>query len=135
MRAIISLVFLALLSGCLSKAKQLPATADPSGSDTAVNQDPQFAAHQPRTECVTCHESDRLSEDHFAGQDCYSCHAYPSWSPTDAGGGDGAPSFSHDPTPESCVTCHEKDRESDTHFTGQDCANCHAFPDWSETTF
>lgn len=131
MRSLIPLIFLTFLFGCLQKADTVPATID---QDTQASEDAQFAAHQGRQQCGICHEFERLTEDHYPDQDCYGCHSYPTWDPSGATSADGATTFSHEPTPDSCVACHEQDRLNASHFAGQDCASCHAYPDWSETT-
>ncbi|SMF26393.1 cytochrome c3 family protein [Pseudobacteriovorax antillogorgiicola] len=99
--------------------------------------------------CAMCHEEDRKSPDHFTGQDCASCHSYPSWAETTV-------AFSHTPKPETCEQCHQRpasglraypnqgppdgfDPDANSpgsgHYVGQDCVSCHQTPDEGQPQF
>lgn len=101
-----------------------------SAASVSEDVDPQIALHASRTECESCHESVRPETDtHPASGDCVSCHAYPTWQPL--GSEEEPTTFSHDPMPEACISCHEDDRPTPEHNPNLDCVMCHTHPDWS----
>ena len=116
-----------------------PPAKDPTGN-TGKQEDPVLLIHQNKpTQCAGCHENKRLSATHYPKSDCVLCHKYPSFK-----GG----SFSHDPKPESCETCHTRPATTGLraypnqgppptfnandpasvgggHYKGKDCVQCH----------
>lgn len=96
------------------------------------------------TDCIGCHDADRPTPDHYAGEDCVGCHTAVAWTdiigsqppdtgttPTDT---DTTPTdtdtdvpFEHPATDETtlCGTCHEADRKDADHYPESDCAVCH----------
>ena len=113
------------------------------------------ACHGPGTPgaissaCIDCHEADRPGSDHYAGQDCVSCHTEYGWwdvdtlvTPTGTTGDTGTTEptptgFDHSGLPETqlCWDCHEEDRKDANHYADAaqdpafwwDCSGCH-FP-------
>ena len=108
------------------------------------------------TACAACHESDRLSPDHYPGQDCGgACHVEDGWdvvNPTLVFTGETGitdtgpvPDFDHSTLPETqlCWDCHEEDRKDPKHYaagvkpgedadpvTDWDCSGCHTATAW-----
>lgn len=77
--------------------------------------------------CMMCHEKDRKSASHFAGQDCKSCHTTTSWLLVSGGTG-------HTVSQSECASCHGSGGVRDSiallkpsHFDigGEDCLKCH----------
>jgi hypothetical protein len=111
--------------------------------------------HKPMpSTCVTCHEGDRPSATHNAGQDCVKCHTNPDWSVVKSA----TASFSHDPKPVTCEGCHnrpeivgtraypnqgpptgfdaaDKTAAGSGHYIGKDCSSCHGTPPEGNTEF
>ena len=112
-----------------------PTSPPPGGAPNGA----LLALHEANKDsCIKCHEPNRPSADHFAGQDCVSCHKFPSFSgglsggdPSGGGGGGGGsdPLLAlHETNKDSCIKCHEPHRPSPAHFAGQDCVSCHRYP-------
>ena len=80
--------------------------------------------------CQGCHEPARKTPDHHAGVDCAGCHqsGAASWKDSVL-----SPHPANNPSPATCVDCHEKDRpvpggyfgSTVPHGKAQDCVLCH----------
>lgn len=129
-----------------------PPPSGSTGTETSKtpSEDPVLALHQPMpTTCASCHESKRLTPDHYKGQDCAMCHKYPSFK-----GG----AFAHDPKPATCEGCHARPTTvglraypnqgppanfdpndpmapGSGHYRGKDCSSCHQTPREGATAF
>ncbi len=91
--------------------------------------------HSPLpTNCISCHENRRPTQtilsppaqalnNHFTGQDCFSCHQVPMST-------QGPFMFTHRSASlqqvTTCKNCHEANRLNASHYPGQDCAGCHS---------
>lgn len=146
---------LSLVAGCTSP--QVPHAGDNPkfALEGAHARTPCASCHgtgtpeaQP-TECIACHDADRPAAEHFAGQDCVTCHTAESWldliggtPPVETDADTDADSDSdvdtdtdtepaaHPATDETtlCGDCHEVDRLSSDHYPASDCAICHVPP-------
>jgi hypothetical protein len=74
---------------------------------------------------LKCHETVRPKLPHVQTLDCNLCHAYSDWKKI---------TFSHTPTPPTCLTCHDVDRPKPPHVPIGDCLLCHTNPDWKVRT-
>jgi hypothetical protein len=93
------------------------------------------------TACTECHAKDRPAPPHVEDGDCGTCHNFSDtksgWLPlkgtssnSDPGTDPGTETFSHEPPPTSCISCHAKDRPAAPHVQSGDCVTCHTFPKW-----
>lgn len=122
-----ALFFVLSLTGCLARPKFVSANGSRSSFDHTLVKS---------MKCMECHEATRPDPKidastgatliHGDGADCAACHvAGTSWR--------SFPRFSHTPTPESCVSCHQSNRPTqpvnrfDHTVAGTgDCVSCHA---------
>lgn len=115
-----------------------------SGEQSSFSLEPFHASPDVTVmQCQTCHESQRKSPDHYAGQDCVGCHTPGNngWMSTTGG---------HTATvvaAKNCATCHGTAGSHPSfpanhiNTTGLDCSSCHqasintGFVNWTGGVF
>jgi hypothetical protein len=102
------------------------------------------------TACIDCHDADRPTPDHNAGQDCATCHVEDGWdvghtvTDTDTDPPTPPTGFDHAalPAEQLCWDCHEAERSEPTHYADPvtptkswDCGPCHTVNAWDEAPY
>lgn len=109
--------------------------------DDFIIKQPQFSGskivfyNHTNSECMICHENKRpiTNFPHGDNQDCGKCHS-PALNSQNQRSWLNFKTYSHQPTPQSCKTCHENKRPV-THqlnpsivgMNNADCNNCHVY--------